>query len=300
MIPLPTLPGLEAFEAVARHRSFTRAAAELGVTPSAVSHRVAALEDALGLQLFSRAGRQVSLTAEGRALVGAASEAFALLRGAVGELRAPGTDALTVSCSPSFAIRWLVPRLDRLRLAHPDLDLRIAADDRLVDLAREGIDAAVRYGPGGYAGEVAERLTDEIVFPVCSPALAAGPTPLRHPTDLAGVTLLHDTALHDHPARAGWRAWLRAAGAKGVDPEAGPRFSHLALALEAALAGQGVALARATLVGDALATGRLIKPFDLDVPSGLAYWLVTRPGDHRPAIDALRSWLRGELGVTGP
>lgn len=296
MTPLPALSGLEAFEAVARTRSFSRAAAALGLSPSAVSHRITALEQSLGVALFTRDGRGVALTEAGRALVGPAELAFASLREAVAAIRPSPDAAITVSCSPSFAIRWLVPRLDRLRALHPDLDLRIAADDRLADLHTDAIDAAIRFGPGPYPGLAATRLTEERVLPVCSPALRdrAG---LRAPADLARVTLLHDTALAHHPARVGWRAWLAAAGATGVDPEAGPRFSHLSLALEAALAGQGVALGRLTLVAEALASGALVAPFDRVLSSGLSYWWLTLPETAaRPPLQAMARWLAAEIG----
>jgi LysR family glycine cleavage system transcriptional activator len=294
---LPSLAGLEAFECVARHASFTRAAEELHVTQSAVSHRVRALEAQLGAALFVRLGRRVALTEEGKALAAATREAFALLRDGVARLeRSKRGTALTVSCSPSFAIRWLVPRLPAFRARHPDLDVRIAADDRLVDPGQDGIDCCIRYGPGRYPGVQHTRLSVERIAPVCSPVLLARGPRLSKVDDLAKHVLLHDEVLRDHPGRIGWRAWLEAAGARKVDPERGPRFSHAHMAIEAAIAGQGVALGRTTLVRRDLDEGRLVRPFALELESGLAYWLLTPRGQPLgPAVRAFRAWLADEI-----
>jgi len=289
---LPSLAGLEAFEAVARHRSFTRAAEELHVTQSAISHRVRALEAQLGATLFTRVGRRVELTEEGRALAEETNAAFALLRQGIARLeRKKQTSALTVSCSPSFAIRWLVPHLPSFRARHPELDVRIAADDRLIDPGRDGIDACIRYGAGRYPGLSHTRLSLERITPVCSPALR-----LRKVEDLAKHVLLHDEVLRDHPGRVGWHRWLEAAGARRVDPDRGPRFSHAHMAIEAAIAGQGVALGRTTLVRRDLAEGRLVAPFALELESALAYWLLTPGGrSPAPAVRAFRGWLLEQI-----
>lgn len=293
MPSLPSLAGLEAFEAVARHRSFTRAAAELHVTQSAVSHRVHALEAQLGAALFVRTGRRVELTDEGRALAEDATTAFVLLREGVARLeRSKRGSSLTVSCSPSFAIRWLVPHLPSFRARNPELDVRIAADDRLVDPGRDGIDACIRYGAGRYEGVSHTRLSVERIAPVCSPSLR-----VRRLSDLAKHVLLHDEVLREHPGRIGWHRWLEAAGARSVDPDRGPRFSHAHMALEAAIAGQGVALGRTTLVRRDIDEGRLVRPFPLELESGLAYWLLTPRGQGpAPAVRAFRAWLLTEIG----
>lgn len=293
MKTLPSLAGLEAFEAVARHRSFTRAAAELHVTQSAVSHRVQALEAQLDAALFVRAARRIELTDEGRALAEHCTTAFTLLREGVARLeRSKQSSALTVSCSPSFAIRWLVPHLAAFRDLHPELDVRIAADDRMVDPGRDGIDACIRYGAGRYPGVSHTRLSVERIAPVCSPSLR-----LRKVGDLARHVLLHDEVLLDHPARIGWHQWLEAAGARRVDPDRGTRFSHAHMALEAAIAGQGVALGRTTLVRRDIAEGRLVRPFSLELESGLAYWLLTPRGQSAPpAVRAFRAWLVAQIG----
>lgn len=292
MTALPSLAGLEAFEAVARHRSFTRAAEALHVTQSAVSHRVRALEVQLGVTLFTRTGRRIELTDEGRALADHVAAGFAQLRDGVARLeRRKETTALTVSCSPSFAIRWLVPHLPSFRARHPDLDVRIAADDRLMPPGAEGIDACIRYGAGRYPGLAHTRLSAERIAPVCSPALR-----LEHVSELADHVLLHDEVLREHPGRVGWRRWLEAAGVDGIDPDRGPRFSHAHMAIEAAIAGQGVALGRTTLVRSDLDQGRLVRPFALELESALGYWFLTPRGQPRPALRAFRAWLRAEIG----
>ncbi|HJL14709.1 MAG TPA: transcriptional regulator GcvA [Sandaracinaceae bacterium LLY-WYZ-13_1] len=295
---LPSLPGLEAFEAVARLGSFTRAARALHVTQGAVSHRIRSLEEQLGCSLFVRRARGVALTDEGRALESSARAAFAHLREgveAVGRAREGG--AFTLSCSPSFAVRFLVPRLPAFRAAHPEVDLRIAADDRLVTPGRDGIDACLRYGAGGYPGVERTRLATERIGPVCAPHVARA---LRSPADLADRVLLHDEVLRDHPGRVGWRRWLEAAGvADAVDPDRGPRLSHVHMALEAAVAGQGVALGRTTLVRADLEAGRLVRPFSLELASGLSYWLLTPRGvEPPPRVAAFREWLLAEARAT--
>jgi len=288
---LPSLSGLEAFESVARLGSFTAAAAELHVTQSAVSHRIKALEAQLGCDLFVRRARGVELTDEGQALAEPTRRAFEQLREGVAALeRARGGGVLTISCSPSFAIRWLVPRLPRLAAALPDLRVRLDADDRLAEPGRHGIDACLRYGAGGYPGVEHTRLATERVCPVCSPA--AG---LERVEDLRTHTLLHDEVLRGHPGRVGWRRWLEAAGVTGVDPDAGPRFSHAHMAIEAAIAGQGVALGRTTLVAADLAAGRLVQPFALELEAELGYWLLTPRGEVPPRVRAFERWLLSEL-----
>jgi LysR family transcriptional regulator, glycine cleavage system transcriptional activator len=289
---LPTLPGLEAFEATLRHKSFTKAAQELHVTQSAISHRIRALESQLDCALFVRSARRLELTDEGRMLSVAVRDAFALLREACGDLeRARGGGVLTISCSPSFAIRFLVPHLPDFRARHPEIDVRIAADDRLVDPGREGIDACVRYGAGDYAGVDLTRLAIEKIFPVASPQLIDH-AKIRKPEDLSRVVLLHDEVLRDHPGRVGWRGWLEAAGVRRSFGDKGPRFSHAHMAIEAAIAGQGVALGRTTLVARDLAEGRLVRPFELELESALAYWLVAPRGASPPKrVSVFRDWL---------
>lgn len=296
MSRLPSLDALRVFQAAAHHRSFSRAARELHVTQGAVSHRIRGLEEALGQPLFERGHRRVEPTEAGRLLLRAVDEAMDTLEAGLAALGRPGQEGLVVvSCSPSFAIRWLVPHLPALRAALPHLDVRIAAEDRLVQPGHEGIDACIRYGPPGEPGPGAAvdevQLSVEQVTPVLSPRLLAQGPPLSSPDDLRHCTLLHDEVLRDHPGRVGWERWLRAAGATQVDPRRGPRFSHAHLALEAALAGQGVALARGILVARDLAEGRLVAPFALRLESGLTYRVLTPRRGLRPAVRQFVDWL---------
>lgn len=289
--PLPSLSGLEAFDAVVRLGSFTRAAKGLHISQSAVSHRIRALEAQLGRPLFVRRARQLELTREGRELSVAVTEGFERLRDGVRALDR-GTGALTVSCSPSFAIRWLVPRLVELREAHPDLEVRLAADDRLATPGVGGVDACLRYGAGDYPGVSLTRLAEERISPVCSPALG-----LVHPRDLAKHVRLHDEVLRHHPDRVGWRRWLAAAGLGQLDPDAGPRFSHAHMAIEAAIAGQGVALGRTSLVARDLREGRLVQPFELALVSGLSYWFVAPQGPLSDPVTRFRDWLQAAMAA---
>ncbi len=293
---LPGLSSLAALEAVYRHGSVTRAARELHLSQSAVSHRLRALEQEIGVPLLSRAGRGIRVTPEGIRLAQAASDAFALLRTTMDALapRKAADHALSLSCSPSFAIRFLVPRLSAFRAAHPALDLHVASHDVPLDPTHAGIDASVRLMATPIPLLQCEKLVDEVVFPVASPALLARGPKLTVPADLAHHTLLHAEALAHDPHRIDWSAWLEAAGERRVDARRGLRFSHAYLALEAALAGEGVALARRCLVADDLARGRLIRPFEPTILSGLTYWLVT-PRAPAPALASALAALRGFL-----
>jgi len=295
---LPSLDALRVFLAAARHQSFSKAAGALNVTQGAVSHRIRALEEELGTPLFHRTRRKVTLTEEGRTLARAAEEAFATLQAGLDQVRSQNQEGrLMVSCSPSFAIRWLVPHLPELQAAQPGLAVLISAEDGLVEPGSEGIDVCIRYGPGGTPGVDERALSVEQVTPVCSPQLLHRGPPLRVPADLAQHTLLHDEVLRGHPGRVGWERWLKAAGVTGVDARKGLRFSHAHMALEAALAGQGVALARSILVARDLAEGRLVAPFpDITVPSGLGYYVLTARGPLRPAVLAFRDWLVAGVG----
>ena len=293
-MPLPSLDDLHCFAVAARHLSFQRAAAELHVTPSAVSHRMKALEQRLDVRLFVRLTRRLELTPEGAALALAVEDGVARIRHGVEALRAPAADGpLTVGAPTSFATRWLLPRLPRFAALHPGIPVTLAAEDRLAELGRDGIDVAVRFGPGRYPGLDAAKLADDALFPVCSPALLAG-APVREPADLLSRPLLHDVVAARDGSGCGWADWL--AGTGLAVPEAGPRFSQAHLALQAACDGQGVALARASLVVDDLAAGRLVRPLARSVPPRFAYFLVCRPGQAgHPRIRAFRDWLAGAV-----
>ncbi|HKP60434.1 MAG TPA: LysR substrate-binding domain-containing protein [Polyangiales bacterium] len=293
---LPSLASLEALEAIARAGSVTRAASTLHLTQSAISHRVRGLERDTGLQLLEHVGRGVRLTAAGLRLARAAAEARQLLEDTVASLaREPGREVLSISCSPSFAIRFLVPRLAKFHAAHPELDLRVAADQGTIDPLRAGADALVVLRAGPAPGAFSEKLCEELVFPVVSPRLLERGPALRTAADLRRHTLLHDEALAEAPERVGWQSWLASAGEPLLRAPS-IRFSHAYLAIEAALVGDGVALARRSLVAEDLARGRLVAPLEPSVPSGLAYWLITAQDPARRApLTALRSFLRGAL-----
>ncbi|HEY2735011.1 MAG TPA: LysR family transcriptional regulator, partial [Polyangiales bacterium] len=231
----PNLLALSALDAVARHGSVTAAAASLHVTQSAISHRLRALERELGVTLSEREGRGLRLTPAALELASAARQALEQLTRAIARIApAANARALSISCSPSFAMRFLVPRLAAFGAGHPELDLRISAVDVPFDPKR-GADSAVLLASGATPRAYSEKLIDELVFPVASPHLLARAPALRAPQDLARHTLLHDEALADDPRRVGWKSWLARAGVTDLDLSRGPRFSHAYLALEAAL-----------------------------------------------------------------
>jgi LysR family glycine cleavage system transcriptional activator len=288
---LPPLNGLRAFEAAARHLSFTRAAEELHVTQAAVSHQVKSLEDYLGIKLFRRFNRSLLLTDEGQSFLPGLTKAFDLLDDSARRLaKKEAGGALTVSVLPSFAARWLVARLGRFRRAHPEVDLRIDPNAGLADFAHGDVDIGIRYGKGNYPGLRSDRLMAEDIFPVCSPTLLEGEHPLRHPEDLAHHTLLHDDGHGD------WRTWLLANEVKNVDPLRGTVFTDSSVLIEAAKQAQGVALARSVLAADELEAGTLVRPFGKQsVPAEYAYYIVC-PEDtaNLPKIKAFREWLLKE------
>ena len=281
------LPALRAFEASARHLSFSRAADELFVTQAAVSHQIRRLEDFLGVRLFRRLNRAVMLTDEGQALFGPVHNAFNGVDAAVRQVRG-GLDSkrLTVSSLPSVASRWLVPRLGSFMEAYPDIDLRLAPNHDLTDFERDDVDVVVRYGRGRYPGLHVEWLFDEDLYPMCSPRLIGRFGNLDSPADLARYPLLHDDN------RIDWTSWLRLVGADEVDPARGPVFNDSSMLIQAAVAGQGIALARSVLAEDDLEAGRLVRLFEQALPAELAYYLVYPP-EHgqRPTVQAFRSWV---------
>lgn len=290
---LPSLNALLAFEVAARHGSFTRAAAELGVTQTAISHQVRALEQQLGTALFRRSPQRLTLTPDGEAWAAELSVVFARLRDAHLRLRGPrvsGRDVVSVSIIPSFGARWLVPRLGRFLQAQRDVEVRISASERLVDFGLEAVDLGIRYGAGRYPGLVTTKLADDALVVVAAPALAAQRAHWQ-PADLAHETLLHD----DYP-----EAWLRWFRARGRTLPASARQTQLtdsAMLVEATVRGQGVGLARWSLAVDELMLGRLVLLFPRVAPlaTGLAYYVVT-PREYlkRRAVVAFRDWLLGE------
>ena len=286
---LPSLSGLRAFEATARHLSVTLAAGELNVTPGAVSLQIRDLEQSLGVRLFNRLPRQLTLTEDGEGYFKAMRSAFRLMREATEDLLARARPTtLSISCTPTFAAQWLVPRLPNFEERLPGLDIRIAASNRLVDFARDGVDIAIRHGFGRYEGLVSERLLDDDLVPVIAPSLRET-RPLDAPDDLRNHVLIHDVHRQD------WRLWLEAMGVTEIDAMRGPVFTDSNGAIEAAKAGDGVGLVRLSLVAREIQERRLVAPFLRGVSTGLAYYIVYPPGAlDRPAVTALRQWLTEE------
>ncbi|WP_191060664.1 transcriptional regulator GcvA [Geminicoccus harenae] len=295
---IPGLGMLRTFEAAARHLNFTRAAEELDVTPAAVSAQIRSLEDVLGVRLLWRTSRSVRLTEAGEVLLEAVSESLDRIGQAVDRIRAPsGRPSLKISTGFSFAAKWLVPRLERFRRHHPDLDVRLDVSERLADFLRDEVDVAIRFGAGVYPGLRSDRLFDEQVFPVCSPRLLHGDPPLRAPDDLRHHALIHEAWQSQDGTWPDWRMWLLAAGLEDIDLGRGLHVQQSALAIQAAVDGQGVALGNTSLVADDLAAGRLVQPFalSLNVP-GFAYYLVApRRSADRPVVRAFRDWLMAEV-----
>ncbi|GGF16618.1 LysR family transcriptional regulator [Aliidongia dinghuensis] len=289
---LPPLNALRAFEAAARHLSFLKAAEELHVTPGAISQQVKALEDHLAIKLFRRQPRGVLLTDAGQRYGKRMGELLDQIAAATSDLtRQSDGSVLTVTTMPSFAARWLIPRLGAFGRLHPEIAIRTLADDKLATFIDDGVDLAIRFGGGKYPGLVADFLFREEVFPVCSPRLLEGPTPLRTLDDLARHILLHD---EPHPGlhELEWGAWLATQGVRHIDAHQGPRFTYTHMSLTAAAMGQGVALGTSVLCADDLESGRLIRPFPHKVAADFAYYLVFPPvALDRPLVVAFRQWL---------
>ena len=288
---LPPLTTLPAFDAAARHLSFTRAAAELNLTHGAISRAVRNLEEMLGVRLFERGTRSVRLTREGVAYaaeIGAALDRVGIATIAATASRSAGV--LNVSTSDGFAGRWLVPRLHRFHRIHREIDVRLSTSGTLTDFIRDGIDIAIRYGEGNYDKVVSELLAEEDVSPVCSPELLKADRPLRSPEDLRHHRLIHDNF------RIDWATWHQAAGLYGIDHTAGIKFESAAYAVEAAVQGEGVLLGRSALVSADLAAGRLVRPFDLALKSRWSYYVVYPESALRhQKIRAFRDWLFSEM-----
>ncbi len=292
---LPPLNALRAFEAGARHLSFTHAAEELHVTQAAVSHQVKLLEQDLGVALFRRMTRKLVLTEAGRVLRGVAGEALDAIAGAAERLRsAPGGRTLSVSLTPSFGVKWLAQRLGRFWTAHPDIDLRLHHSVQLVEFARDEVDVAVRWGRGAWPGLETVYLMRAGQFPVCAPALLEGEHPLRKPGDLKHHTLLHERDYVE------WTQWLAVAGVHDIDPRRGPVIDNSSVLHQAAIDGQGVAMGTANLTREDLDAGRLVKPFDIDLDRDNAFYLVAPPRNfERPNVQAFRDFLLAELEAEG-
>ena len=284
---LPPLNALRAFEASARQLSFTKAAEELLVTQAAISHQIKSLEEFLGIKLFMRKNRSLLLSEEGQSYYLDIKDVFNLLHDATEKLLARGAKgAITVSLQPSFAIQWLVPRLNAFNLLHPDIDVRIKAVDQPDNSLTEDVDVAIYYGRGRWPNLQADRLQQGYLVPVCSPLLLAGNKKLEKLSDLTNHTLLHDTSRRD------WKRWFKEIGVKGTNVNHGPIFSHSSMVVQAAVHGQGIALAHNVLAKPDIDSGRLIKPFEEVLRSKNSYYVVCR--EHQAdigKISAFRDWV---------
>lgn len=295
--PLPPLNALRAFEATARHASFTRAAAELHVTPAALSHQIRGLEAFLGHRLFHRKARSIALTAAGEVIYPGLHAAFAQVRRTI-DLLDQGRDdrVLMVSAPPGFTAKWLVPRLYRFLMANPEIDARISASQAFANFTSDGIDVAIRNGREPFPGLYARQLLDVRMLPVLSPRLLAESGGLASPEDLRRVPLIHDDSLSTLAAWVRWPDWLQAAGVEGMDVSRGLRFNSADHAIEATIEGAGVLLAHKALVLDDLRTGRLVAPFGLELAADRAFYLVCPLGhESRPKIAAFAAWISGEV-----
>ncbi|NQY64356.1 MAG: transcriptional regulator GcvA [Alteromonadaceae bacterium] len=284
---LPPLNALRAFEASARQLSFTRAAEELFVTQAAISHQIKSLEEHLGLKLFMRKNRSLLLTEEGQSYFLDIKDIFNALHDATEKLLARGAKgAITVSMQPSFAIQWLVPRLNAFNLLHPEIDVRIKAVDQAENSLTEDVDVAIYYGRGHWPNIHAEKLHTEYLIPVCSPLLLNGKKPLEKVKDLSQHTLLHDTSRKD------WKRWFKQVGVKGGNVNHGPIFSHSTMVMQAAIYGQGVALAYSVLAKPDIDSGRLVCPFNDVLVSKNSYYAVCRESQvDIGKIEAFRDWM---------
>lgn len=290
MRQLPPLSALRAFEAAARCGSFKQAATDLAVTPTAISHQIRSLEDHIGLVVFERRTRQVVLTEAGQILYPVLRDGFDSFVAVLYRLRKTKNRAsVTISATTAFTAKWLVPKITRFQALHPDIDLQLHASDATVDLEKNAIDLAIRYGRGPYPGLRAEVMFTDRFAPVVNPILG-----VRNPGDLDRVPLIHFEWHRPDPVNPTWTGWFNAAGLVANDPRSQLRFSDESHAIQGAVAGQGVALLSLSLVEDELAAGRLIQPFG-PILEGLTYHMLTvadRPMSH--VVAAAADWLRAE------
>jgi LysR family transcriptional regulator, glycine cleavage system transcriptional activator len=296
----PSLDALRIFVVAASHLSFTDAANELNLTQSAISHRIRGLEEELRLALFTRHTRRLELTAQGRTLARKIGQAIGEIDRSIVELARPDdAGPLKVTMLPSFASHWLIPRLPRIRSRHPNLDVQVIADRRLFDLRAEGIDLAIRFCRAPQTGYTATRLMGDRVFPVCAPELLRQSGPITSVEALLALPLLHDSATDTDGSDSAWRSWLGHLGRPDLACHAGQRFSDAGMLIDAAALGLGVALGRASLVADRLASGALVCPLKLVTPTGFSYYLLGLPeAVEKPKIVLFRSLLVAEAAAT--
>jgi LysR family glycine cleavage system transcriptional activator len=296
--PIP-LAALTAFVEAGRRGSMKAAAAALGVTPGAVSQQVKRIEQRLGASLFERHNREIRLTVAGQRLLDQVADGFARIEAAWEGLEGEGLErqrrrpaTLTVTTPASFAASWLVPRLGRFTARHPEIEVRVETTSRLVDLRREPVDLALRHGLGSYPGLVATHFLDLRILPIASPGLLAKGPPIREPRDCLAYPLLQDSD------RADWRLWLRSHGIEDRRAGRGPSFEDDILLIQAALAGQGIALVRELYGREEIASGRLQRVLDLPLPTRFAYYIVTRPdAAQQRKVAAFRDWLLTEAAA---
>jgi LysR family transcriptional regulator, glycine cleavage system transcriptional activator len=290
------LNALRVFEAAARHLSFTRAADELAVTPAAVGQHIRALEDVLGVVLFKRSARALDLTPEAARALPALRAAFEHFEEAVRVMQSAQTsNVLTISVPPSFAAKWLVPRLDRYTGTRPQMQVRVLAQERLADFTSENLDLAIRYGAGGYADMHVEQLMAEDVAVMASPDMAAQ---VSAPEDLATAVLIHDDSSLDDADVPSWSHWLAAAGVPHENAERGLRFNLSSLVIEAAATGKGVALVKQALAATEIANGRLVRLFNSSQAAKFAYWMVApEPQWRQKKVQEFIGWLRSEAAA---
>ena len=284
---LPPLNALKAFEAAARNLSFTKAADELFVTQAAVSHQIKTLEEHLGLKLFLRKNRSLLLTEEGQGYFLDIRDIFTQLIDATEKLLARGAKgSLTVSLTPSFAIQWLVPRLNLFNEAHPDIDVRIKAQDQDENSLTDDVDVAIYYGRGNWSGIETHKLHTEYMVPLCSPMLLNSSIPMNTPADLQKHVLLHDMT------RRNWKTWMKTAGVRDIKVNQGPIFSHSSMVLQAAVHSQGVALGNSVLAKPDIDAGRLVIPFSHYLESKNAFYLVFRESQSELGkIVSFKDWM---------
>lgn len=296
---LAPLNALRAFECAARHLSFTKAARELHVTPAAVSQQVGLLEEYLGVRLFVRVNRTLRLTEVAAQCLPELQQGFELIASAVSHVRASEeTGPIELCAAPSFASKWLVPRLHTFAERQPHIDVRMTAQFELPDFRQGEFHAAIHFGHGPYRGLHAERVYKVAALPLCSPKLLASGRPLRSPSDLRHHRLIHDESLQLDESRPDWAAWLDAASVTDVDASRGSSFSHTLLALEAAIDGHGVVLTLDRLAAADVRAGRLIAPFDVALPLEAAYYFVCPPAyAERAKIKSFRQWLIAEASA---
>lgn len=303
---VPPLNALRTFEAAARHLSLVAAANELCVTPAAISHQIRGLEDYLQVALFKRVKRRVVLTDQGQLILPELKQAFALIEHAMGNLaNAESRNVVTVSATPAFAAKWLLPRIHLFRERHPEIDVRLDATHEVANLERSEVDVAIRFGTGDYPGLECRPLRPGIaerVHPVCSPTLLEGEHPLKQPSDLRYHTLLHDETVKGTGVLPTWKTWLASAGVDSVPADRGLHFGNSVLAIDAAINGQGVALSCSFVVADDLAAGRLLRPFDTACDLEHNYYVVHPRGRAGDKVEKFYRWLadmRAEMDQKG-